>query len=140
MGRSPSPNPEDLARTARRRALVVVLRAHPTWTIEQVLTGSKLHGHDLASLTVAELCEGEQEFGISSLYEQAMRRDGVRFDEFVYKVLAEAEEPVQTRYLRARLGGPRWEVKAALERLCSKGRVARTGVTSDSFYEITIPR
>lgn len=139
-----SPDIEALAQIARRRALLIVIRAHPEWTLEQLLEGLDAHAVDVSQLTIRELCSrrapalatpvGANER--ATRYERAFFLHGPEFVELVYEVMLEAGSPVQTRYLRARLGGPRWKVKGALERLCAAGRVLRFGVTSDTFYEL----
>lgn len=141
----PSPDIEVLARQARRRALAVVIRAHPEWTLAQVLASELEHAELIGELTVLELCghrpryPGQEHPSQTTRYERAYRAHGEAFAELVYEVMVEAGEPVQTRYLRARLGGPRWKVKGALERLCEQGRVVREGVTSDTFYLLSVP-
>lgn len=132
---------EALLVEARRRALLIVIRTHPKWTLEQVLTGSKSHKELIASLTMRELWgyDPRRLAGLSisqTRYERASRLLGGAFDKLVLEVLLEADGPVQTGYLRARLGGPRWKVKGSLERLCAKGLVTCEGVTSATYYKL----
>lgn len=132
---------EAMAADARRRALVVVLRANRAWTLEQVLAGD-LHHEQLASLTVRELCgyDSRSETGLPPLprtrYERATSLHGEDFDALVFDLLRELKRPVRPRYLRARLGGSaRWKLYGALRRLCADGLVLRAGITSDTTYQ-----
>ena len=129
-----------MASDARRRALVIVLRANPTWTLEQILAGD-LHREELESLTVRELCgyDLRGNGGLPPLpktrYERATSLHGEDFDALVFELLQELDRPVSPRYLRARLGGSaRWKVHGALRRLCADGLVLRSGTTSDTTY------
>ena len=73
--------------------------------------------------------------------EAARRLVGDRFDECICEVLAEAgEHPVGSSYLLARVGGPRWKLKTALQRLVAKGRIERSGTTSGTRYQLTIDK
>lgn len=138
---------EQIAREAERRALVRVLRAHPEWTLEQLF--AQLDGprrESLGKLTLAEL--RDEQLGSVLIpndggppidpqrLEQAKRSRGLAFIACVRRVLADAHGFVGAAYLRARVGGPRWKLQAALHKLEEMGAVERRGATSATQYRL----
>ena len=138
---------------AGRRAVIMVIRAHPEWTLPQLfqyLTSQGTHAGLLGSLTIQELVAGADEpvelgrdGGLPirrARLEQAPRLQGAAFDTCVREVLMEAFGPVAASYLRARVGGPPWKLNKSLRRLVAAGVVERTGVTSATVYAAARPR
>lgn len=131
---------EIVATEARRRASLIVIQAHPEWTLAQLF---RLDPQLLDSLCLGELW-GAPELAawLESMpltrLERALLADGQHFDALVLEVICEVGEPVKPRNLRARLGGPRWKLKGSLERLCAQGLVVREGSTSDTRYEAVL--
>ena len=130
-----------------RRALVAVLRARPELTLERLhdcFAGP--YGATLRTITVGELLAAAAP---STLPEDggppidrgalalAERSRGEAFDRLVYEAVAGAQGRfVSARYLRARVGGPRWKLQASLGRLVEAGRILRRGVTSSTRYHV----
>lgn len=139
---------EPLLRAAERRAVLMVLRSHPEWTLEHLAT---LLAHDgartpvLRKLTLGELLDDPgpaptTDGGPAIDYprlQAAKQLGGRQFDELVHEVIAEANgRAVAAAYLRARVGGPRWKLQGSLRRLIAAGRVQRSGTTSTTRYRI----
>lgn len=138
---------EPLLADAERRAVVLVLRAHPDWTLGQVFE-QLARGPRSATLREVTIGELLADLGGDSLVlpddggplidqrrlELAKRAQGADFDGYLYKVLTEAEGFVAAHYLRARVGGPRWKLLKGLERLRAAGKVERDGKTSATRY------
>lgn len=140
---------EPLLRAAERRAVVSVLRSHPEWTLDHlaaVLEDGGARAPVLGSLTVGELLDdvAPTDYGLPidpRRLTAARRARGHEFDAYVYEVLAEVDgRRVRASYLRARVGGPRWKLQAALRRLSAAALVHRTGTTSGTRYGVTKPR
>ncbi len=133
---------EPLLKRAERRVVVEVLRSHPQWTLDHLadlLDRGGARALVLGSLTVGELLAdvfpGSEDGGppISPRrLSAASQARGREFDAYVREVIAEATRPVAASYLRARVGGPRWKLQAALGRLILAGLVERRGMTSAS--------
>lgn len=128
-----------------RLALASVLRAHPHWSLEQLLAHIEAGGmlaEELASVTILELTSAPTDLlhvsasgviDISRL-RRVQQLEGESFVEIVAEILAEAEGPVQASYLRDRAGGPRWKLTKALRTLHSRGLVERRGFTSNTSW------
>lgn len=139
---------EVLLANAERRAVAQVVRAHPEWTLEQLLsTFDGPHGEVLGSLTLQELRAGPSLGALvlpsdggppidHTRLARAKRCRGEEFLSCLQEVLAEAPGPVGAAYLRARLGGPRWKLLAALQELVVAGLVVRSGRTSSTRYRL----
>lgn len=129
---------EVLANEARRRAVALVLRAHPEWTLARVFRGSE---ELLDSVMLQDLWGANPRR--ASLFptrlERATDLHGHEFDELMLEVIREAGGPVKHGYLCAHLGGPRWKLQKALTRLCSRGLISRKGATSDTCYQASGP-
>jgi hypothetical protein len=137
---------EELLAEAERRAIAQAVRAHPEWTLDQLFTTlSGPRGEVLGSLTVHELRAGASlgpvvipSDGVPPIdharLERAQRLRGDEYSSLVREVLAEAPGPVGAGYLRARLGGPRWKLLAALRELKAANVVMRSGATSSTRY------
>lgn len=144
-------NFEPILDRAERRAIVAVLRAHPEWTLGQVCSQLERDvpiAAVLRRLTLGELLLTDVELdGLDrssdglpdrGRLEAARRLIGERFDECICEVLAEAgERAVGAKYLRARVGGPRWKLQAALRRMIAAGVIERSGTTSGTRYRLT---
>jgi hypothetical protein len=127
-----------------RLVVARTLRAHPEWSLENVLGIIERGGPRAAALgrlTVAELVDtdaGESCPDIDRARRwRATQRTGAAFDRLVFEVLCEAPGPVAACYLRARLGGPRWKLQASLHRLLAAEKIERTGRTSGVRYSPT---
>ena len=144
-----APHFESALRAAERRAVVLVLRSHPDWTLGQVF--SQLDGpksEAVEAVTLGELIgvpvdDDRRELAPDGgppidrrRLERARRIRGEAFDEHLLAVLREAPGPVAASYLRARVGGPRWKVQAATRRLELAGKIRRTGRTSATRYRV----
>jgi hypothetical protein len=142
---------EPLLKLAERRAVLAVLRGHPEWTLGHVFSHLEQNGPRallLRDLTLGELLAAPDLDQITlpedggppvdrKRLEAAKRLSGAGFDECVREVIAEASQtPVGASYLRARVGGPRWKLQAALRRLVDAGVVERSGSTSGTRYRI----
>ncbi|HLT40383.1 MAG TPA: hypothetical protein VK034_29090 [Enhygromyxa sp.] len=143
----PASHLDPLLRDAERRAVARVLRSHPEWTLGDVVAYIDKGGARsaaLRSLPLRELLGSADETecaddgpGIdASVLRRARWATGVEFDELVRDVLATAGRPVGAGYLRARVGGPRWKLQAAVQRLVKAGLADRSGVTSATRYLI----
>jgi hypothetical protein len=126
--------------------LARTLRAHPEWSLENVLGVIESGGpraDALGRLTIAELL-GDASEDCSDIdrvrLARALRRRGAKFDQIVFEVLCEASAEVQAAYLRARVGGPRWKLQASLGRLVGAGKVVRSGTTSTTRYRAVMVR
>lgn len=142
---------EPVFRQVERRALVMVVRSHPELTLERLCDLLEADGPRAAllrSVTVGELlCEpdprairlpgdGGPPIDPARL-DEAQRQSGATFDQHVREVLSEAGgRAVKARYLRARLGGPRWKLQGGLNRLVAAGVVERSGTTSGTRYRL----
>ncbi|WP_181198440.1 hypothetical protein [Enhygromyxa salina] len=138
-----SPRTAEILEEAERRALAQVVRSHPDWTLEKLL--SQLdgpRGEGLAKVTLAELradpdvllrFDGGPPINLRRL-KRAKLATGAQFDGYVYRVLERAPGPVCGPYLRARVGGPRWKLQGALARLEAEGLVDHDGATSAMRY------
>lgn len=146
---------EPVLELAERCAVLTVLRRHPEWTLARLcslLDSNNARGQLLRELTLGEL------FGEPSLRpiklaadggppidrrrrSAASKLSGEQFDAHVRAVLVEARGvPVGASYLRARVGGPRWKLQAALRRLVEAGVAERSGSTSSTRYWIPTAR
>ena len=148
-----SNNLEPLLEAAERRAVLTVLRAHPEWTLAQVLSQLEHNGRRaplLRALTLGELfTEPGVPAGLAG-YEpiidqvrlQAARKLTYQdFDEVVRVVIGDAGgKAVAASYLTARVGGPRWKLQASLRRLVNTGAIERTGTTSGTRYRAAARR
>ena len=148
-------NFEPILSRAERRAIVAVLRAHPEWTLGQVckqLERDAPVSVVLSKLTLGELLLSDPDPDVierppdggpppdRGRLEAARRMNGERFDECICEVLDEAgERPVGSSYLLARVGGPRWKLKTALQRLIAAGTIERSGSTSGTRYRLRKP-
>jgi hypothetical protein len=133
---------------------VRVMHLHPEWTFGDLLGyvgGGGTRSAALRGLTMSELLTGPEEGSLALpcdggpavdvvRLEQAKRAHGEEFDRLLAQVLAEAGRAVSAGYLRARVGGPRWKLQAALGRLVVDEIAVRTGVTSATRYEFRRPR
>lgn len=136
---------EPLLRAAERRAVARVLRSHPEWTLGDVVAyidkngprAAVLRGLALRELLEGHACatDGGPPIDVDILA-RAKRATGAEFDQLVREVLASAGRPVSARYLRARLGGPRWKLLTALNRLLHRRVIERSGITSATRYWI----
>jgi hypothetical protein len=142
---------EPLLQYVERRAVVMVLRRHPEWTLGLVCSEIQQNGARaplLCDLTLGELFEDPEIDPITLVADggppvdrkrlrAAQRRSGADFDECVLTVFREAGgSRVGAAYLRARVGGPRWKLQASLRRLVDAGAVKRSGSTSATRYWI----
>jgi hypothetical protein len=148
-------NFEPIFNQAERRAIVAVLRSHPEWTLGQVcgqLERDAPIATVLGKLTLGELLLSEPELELHQRppddgpppdrgrLEVARRSVGERFDACICEVLHEAgDRPVRAAYLRARVGGPRGKLQAALRRLIAANVVERSGSTNGTRYRLTRP-
>ncbi|PRQ02742.1 hypothetical protein ENSA5_20940 [Enhygromyxa salina] len=142
---------ETLLRESERQALILVLRAHPEWTLAEL--SRCVHSQSPCAEALARLTVGDLLVGVGSergdlqlpddggplinraLLERAKRADGEVFDALVESVILDSPHTaVSAKYLRARLGGPRWKLQAALARLVAAGVVERGGKTSATRY------
>lgn len=146
-------NFEPLLDRAERRAIVAVLRAHPEWTLGQVCSQLERDAPIsavLSRLTLGELLLPDPEVEAieqptdggplpdRGRLEAARRSSGERFEACICEVLDEAgDRPVGSAYLLARVGGPRWKLRTALQRLVAAGTVERSGSTSGTRYRLT---
>jgi hypothetical protein len=140
---------EHLLEHAERRAVLEVVRSHPEWTLDRIaelLDRGGARALVLGTLTVSELLDhmlaaddGQAGAKIDRRrLARARRLSGPEFDALVREVLLEAlGRPVAACYLRARLGGPRWKLQAALGRLVAAGLAQRCGTTSSTRYWIS---
>ena len=128
---------------AQRHAAIVVIRAHPEWSLSKLVSYEGPYAATIASLTIHDLINANVEFELPedggppislALLDQARRAQGARYDRLVLRVLVEANRPVQAAYIEARVGGPRWKRQAALRRLVEAGTVRRSGTTSATNY------
>ena len=122
-------------REVERRAVLIVLREHPEWTLADLDAGMEACPaltETLDTVTVKALWAVLEDPPVQ--LELARRVKGHEFDAIVYKVLLEVGEPVRAAYLRARVGGPRWKLQASLLRLVSRRLVRRGGKTSDTRW------
>jgi hypothetical protein len=143
-----------LVRETDTRTVAAALRAHPEWSFEALLT---LAARDsqwsaaLRSLTVGELLAGTHDVRFAlpndagpmidlDGLERARHRTGKDYDDLVHAVLVEAGRAVGSRYLVARVGGPRWKLLASVWRLVESGHATRTGVTSATRYCCVVRR
>lgn len=140
---------------SERQALLVVVRSHPEWTLGELFSrmerGTR-YGGLLAQLSLSELIAGPALGDLRLpddggplidrvLLARASRADGATFDRMVADVIGAAPHPpVAARYLRARVGGPRWKLQASLGRLVATGVVERSGKTSATRYRLVRPR
>ncbi len=144
---------EPLLTAARRRAVVLVLRAHPEWTLADLfrLRDQDGPGADiLRTLTLGELLAELEpapalpaDGGPPIDHARRRRAEGLAgedFDACVREVIAEAGCLVSASYLRARVGGPRWKLQASLRRLTDAGQIERSGTTSSTRYGIAEDR
>lgn len=141
---------EPMLHELERRAVITVVRAHPHWTLGQLfnyLRRAGEHEDVLGSVTLRELVagiDGQQPhlpadggpMIDTGRLEQAKRAEGANFDRFVVEALRGAPGAVAARYLRARVGGPRWKLQTSLRRLCDQRVVIGTGRTSDRRYRL----
>jgi hypothetical protein len=141
---------EPLLELAERRAVLLVLRRHPEWTLGHVCRHLEQNGSRaslLRDLTLGELCEDPPLDPIRLADDggppidrrrraAAMKLSGEPFDECVRAVIDEAGMLVGAAYLRARVGGPRWKLQGSLRRLIDRGLVERSGTTSATRYRI----
>ncbi|PRP92228.1 hypothetical protein ENSA5_50300 [Enhygromyxa salina] len=143
---------ETILNEAERRALVAVLRSRPELTLDMLedCFGGR-YGATLESITVRELIETRIELELPDdggppidrgALEQAKRLSGEAFDACVLQAICSAGgHAVSARYLRVRVGGPRWKLLSSLRRLVEAGEVERSGVTSSTRYRpLTILR
>lgn len=141
---------EPILREVSRRAAVQVVRAHPEWTLadlrEHIDAGGP-GGRLLGSVTIHELFVGGGSVELPrdggpmvqlGRLERAKRARGAEFDALVVEVLIEAARPVGAGYLRARVGGPRWKLQAAMRRLIAAELVVRTGSTSATLHRCAV--
>ena len=142
---------EPIFSQAGRRAIVAVLRAHPEWTLAQVCSQLERDvpiATVMRQLTLGELLS-DPGFDLQqhpsdggpppdySRLEAAQRLVGEAFDACICEVLEEAgARSVGAAYLRARVGGPRSKLQAALRRLLAAGTIARSGTTSGTRYHL----
>jgi hypothetical protein len=144
---------EPLLRDAEKRAVLTVLRANPNWTLGDLLrhmSAAAARAEVLERLTLGELMV-DPRLSVFDLPEDdgplidkpRLRRahgsHGSAFDSIVLEVIAEAPRPVGAAYLRDRVGGPRWKLHAALQRLLGAGLIRRDGTTSATRYRKVTP-
>ncbi len=123
MPTQPSPIPT-------REALVLVLRAHPEWTLAQLtMLAPKLLGR----VRVGDLWASDSKRRVRA---ESLR--GAEFDACVLAVIREAKIVVAASYLRDRVGGPRWKLQASLGRLTEAHQIVRTGTTGTTRYEFAV--
>ncbi len=122
-----------------RATLILAFRSHPEWTLAQLL---ELDGTEAGSwlerVRVGDLWTKADRIDLDGLA-RAMRLRGPEFDACVLEVIREAAgivASVSASYLRARVGGPRWKLQAALGRLADAGEVERSGTTSGTRYRL----
>jgi DNA-binding IclR family transcriptional regulator len=138
---------EPLLKRARRRAVLDALRSHPDWNLQQlvdVLDRGSSTAIVLGSLTIGELLEDVRVLRDTAdppidrrRLAMAQQQSGAEFDALVRDVLVEADgRLIRASYLRARVGGPRWKLQAALRRLVAAGLVERSGTTGMTRYRI----
>lgn len=145
---------EPLLHQAERRAVLAVLRAHPEWTLErlsELLERAGPRALVLRTLTLGEL-RGDPGCVITipnddgpaidhHLLAAAKASEGRSYDELVLQVIREAAgRAVGAKYLRARVGGPRWKLQSSLRRLVDADLVERSGTTSSTRYCINKAR
>ena len=143
---------EPILHAVERRAIATVLRSHPEWTLGQVIEHvekSGQHADAMRSLTIRELMEapGSEPLGVVDgekrvnawRLRQAQRATGSEFDRHVLQIIVEAGQFVGASYLRSRVGGPRWKLRASLRRLEVRGEIDRIGETSATQYRAARP-
>ncbi|PRP92407.1 hypothetical protein ENSA5_49150 [Enhygromyxa salina] len=138
---------DPLLAEAERRAVALVLRAHLDWTLgdvfEHLYNGPR--GPALRQVTIGELLDDPEGEALAlpmdggplidrRRLELAKRAHGANFDDYLYRVLAEAEGDVAACYLTARVGGPPWKLRKGLKRLIEAGKAERKGKTSTTRY------
>ena len=125
-----------LIHEVQRRATITALRENPEWLLldlDACARGGGSYARQLSEVTLAEL--RDEAFGpVPVRLAAAEALKGEEFDAVVHTVLLEVGRFVGARYLRSRVGGPRWKLQAALGRLVAAGLAERTGVTSDAAY------
>ena len=139
------PTAETLAHSARRRAILEVVHAHPEWSIavlaEQIDRRDE-RSEALASITIAELLELSRTHNPEidrARLRRAKQLVGAAFDAIVLEVLTEAGGLVGSTHVRDRVGGPRWKLQASFRRLMDAGKIERQGVTSGARYRLVAP-
>jgi len=143
---------EPLLHQAERHALVSVVRAHPDWTLRELLTqlgAGGRYGTALQDVTIGELLtapaplqtlllsDGDEPPVDPARLSAAQRAKNGDFDRHVREVIAEANgRAVGAAYLRVRVGGPRWKLQASLRRLADAEVIEQRGRTSATLYKI----
>lgn len=115
---------------AKLETFLDLLRSHPDLTINQL----RLFPHELLSaVRVGDLPTGA---GMRDRFRLARARQasGPDFDAIVLEVVREARHAIGAKYLRERVGGPRWKLQSAMGRLEAAGLVRRTGERSTTLY------
>jgi len=113
------------------RAVVKTLLGNPHWTLDQlaeVMDAGGPGARQLAGLTVGELRIAAS--GVALAEHQGA------FEQALLAALAAAGKPVAAGFLRARVGGRRWTLTAAMRRLEQQGLVEISGRTSDRRYRL----
>ncbi|EDM77771.1 hypothetical protein PPSIR1_38354 [Plesiocystis pacifica SIR-1] len=148
---------------AERRAVVQALRAHPSWTLGQLLEHIEAEGRYatvLRDLRLGEFVLADPVVVIrrrpperhpvnhanAERLEAAMVAAGSEFDTFVREVLEEARAGVHAEHsrdgwvdsalLRSFVGGPRWKLQASLARLTEADVIERVGRTNSTRYRL----
>jgi len=119
-----------------RRVLVAALELMKNRPLIELLDLVDKHGaaNGLGQLTAEELTR-DSSCWVVERRRRAEGTHGAAFDELALRVLLDAQgEFVTPFYLKLRLGGPRWKLRASLERLERAGKVIRFGATSDRHY------
>lgn len=119
-----------------RKTLALALRAMSEHPLAELLSfverGDDPRARQLGELTLRELAD-PPECGQRALWAPFV--DGADFDAFMLELLRELHpRAAKAADLRAQLGGPRWKLRASLERLEAQGLVVRSGMTSDTSY------
>lgn len=142
-----------LLRDAEKRAVLTVLRAHPNWTLGELLhhvAADSSRAEVLERLTLGELMTDPRLETLAvpddagplidkARLARARASTGAAFDRLVVEVIVEARRPVGAAYLRARVGGPRWKLQDSLGRLVTRNTICRTGTTSATRYQRAEP-
>lgn len=119
-----------------RRVLVAALNLMKNRPLLELLELVDKHGaaNGLGQLTAEELTR-DPSCRVVETRRRAEATHGAAFDELALRVLIDAQgEFVTPFFLKQRLGGPRWKLRASLERLERAGKVIRFGATSDRHY------
>ena len=127
--------------SVERCTLIAGLHAMREWPLADLLAYIDERGSErarlLASVTLAELLhpDADKLIELGQLRALAESSSGQLFEMLALGVLLEVYPlPVKRAYLMQRLGGPRWKLQTAMQRLAAQGKVTMFGNTSARCY------